>query len=131
DWIPYLLTGGHDAAKIKRNVCAAGHKALWAEDFEGLPPLTFFKAIDPLLEKYVLRFGKKVYSANESAGNLSEEWAGKLGLSTNVKVGIGAIDAHVGAVGGGIKPYFMSKVIGTSTCDMMVVPQNEFKDKVV
>lgn len=131
DWIPFVLTGGGKAVDIKRNVCAAGHKALWAEKFGGLPPVSFFGEVDACLEEYVLRFGKKVYSADRLAGSLDKEWAEKLGLSTEVKVGIGAIDAHVGAVGGGIKPYFMSKVIGTSTCDMMVVPKNEFKDKVV
>ncbi len=131
DWLPFLLTGGAKATDIKRNVCAAGHKALWANEFGGLPPVSFFKNIDPLLEKYVLHFGERVYSAGDLAGKLSKEWAERLDLSTEVKVGVGAIDAHVGAVGGGIKPYFMSKVIGTSTCDMMVVPKEEIKGKVI
>lgn len=131
DWVPFLLTGGTNADRLKRNVCAAGHKALWAEEFEGLPPKEFFSAIDPVLEKFVNRFGTAVSAADESAGNLSEEWADKLGLSTDVKVGIGIIDAHAGAVGGEIKPYYMSKVIGTSTCDMMVVPKADMKDKVI
>lgn len=127
DWMPFLLTGGTDARRICRNVCAAGHKGLWANEFDGLPPITFFEAVDPLLVPHAGRFGNKVYHAAQPAGNLSPTWADRLGLTTNVVVGIGAIDAHVGAVGGNIKPYYMSKVIGTSTCDMMVVPVDDIK----
>ncbi len=123
DWMPFLLTGGTDARQIKRNVCAAGHKALWSPAFDGLPPTDFFTAIDPLLTVYAQRYGDTVYATDQSAGRLCPEWANCLGLSTDVEVGIGAIDAHVGAVGGEIQPYYMSKVIGTSTCDMMVVPK--------
>lgn len=123
DWIPFYLTGGKDITQLKRNVTAAGHKGLWANEFNGLPPVSFFEAIHPLLVPFVGRFGKKVYSAIQTVGNLSEELASKFGLSTNIKVGVGSVDAHVGAVGGMIKPYYMSKVIGTSTCDMMVVPK--------
>jgi L-ribulokinase len=128
DWMPFLLTGGKAANEIKRNVCAAGHKGLWSPAFGGLPSPEFFESVDSLLTPFVLRFGKHVYSADKSAGTLSKEWAERLGLSTDVIVGIGAIDAHVGAVGGGIKPYFMSKVIGTSTCDMIVVPRPDMRN---
>lgn len=131
DWIPFLLTGGQNAIKIKRNVCAAGHKALWSEKFEGLPPVEFFLQIDPMLVPFAKNFGSTVYAAGQFAGNLCEEWAGRLGLHTNVAVGVGAIDAHAGAVGGGIRPYEMCKVIGTSTCDMLVVPEKEMQDVVV
>jgi len=127
DWMPFLLTGGDDARQIKRNVCAAGHKALWSASFGGLPAKEFFAAIDPMLGIYVERYGDRVYTADKSAGHLSVEWAKHLGLSTRVQVGIGAIDAHVGAVGGEIKPYYISKVIGTSTCDMMVVPSDQIE----
>jgi L-ribulokinase len=128
DWMPFLLTGGKDAAEIKRNVCAAGHKALWSDGFNGLPPVHFFESVDPLLAPFAQRFGRSVYAADRPAGQLCAEWAGRLGLSTAVVVGIGAIDAHMGAVGGVIQPYYMSKVIGTSTCDMIVVPKQEMKD---
>ncbi|WP_343539177.1 ribulokinase [Sphingobacterium thalpophilum] len=131
DWMPFLLTGGQDARLIRRNVCAAGHKALWSPDFGGLPPVAFFNSIDPMLEPYIRRYGDKVYTAVESAGYLCPEWAGRLGLSTTVLVGIGSIDAHVGAVGGEIKPFYMSKVIGTSTCDMMAVPKEDMKNLLV
>lgn len=127
DWMPFLLTGEKHASNIKRNVCAAGHKALWAEEFGGLPPEAFYRSIDPLLLPFRKDFGSAVYDAGQPAGMLSEEWAKRLGLSRNVAVGIGAIDAHMGAVGGRIRPYYLSKVIGTSTCDMMVVPEGEMK----
>ena len=128
DWVPFLLTGGKRAGEIKRNICAAGHKALWAEEFKGLPSEEFFDEIDSKLVPYFHRFGRSVYSAEDSAGYLCKEWAEKFGLSEAVKVGVGAIDAHIGAVGGQIQPYYMSKVIGTSTCDMMVVPKEDMKD---
>lgn len=127
DWMPFLLIGGTDAAELKRNVCAAGHKALWAKEFNGFPSPVFFEAIDPVLLPFLKRFGQKVYTAEQAAGTISWEWAARLGLPADVVVGIGAIDAHMGAVGGRIKPYYLSKVIGTSTCDMMVVPKSAMK----
>ncbi|HZI54841.1 MAG TPA: ribulokinase, partial [Chitinophagaceae bacterium] len=131
DWIPFLLTGGNDISKMKRGVCSAGHKALWAADFGGLPPNDFFASLDPLLDGFRSRLFDKTYTADEAAGNLSSEWANRLGLSTSVVVGVGAFDAHVGAVGGEIEPYHLSKVMGTSTCDMLVAPEHEVADKLV
>lgn len=127
DWMPFLLTGGRHASQMKRSVCAAGHKALWAAEFGGLPPDSFFATLDPLLKGFTSKLYSEVYTADQPAGHLSEEWAQRLGLSTEVLVGIGAIDAHMGAVGGQIEPYYLSKVIGTSTCDMLVVPKQEMK----
>lgn len=131
DWMPFLLTGGKQASKIKHGVCAAGHKALWAEEFGGYPPDFFFSGLDPILKGYVSRLSTETYTADKPAGNLCEEWAMRLGLSTNVLVGIGALDAHMGAVGGQIQPYYLSKVMGTSTCDMLVAPFDEIKDNLV
>ncbi|MDF2515233.1 MAG: ribulokinase [Sphingobacterium sp.] len=131
DYIPFLLTGGKHAAAIKRGVCAAGHKSLWAAEFGGLPPNTFFTDIDPLLDGMVDRLFTETYTADQPAGNLSAEWAERLGLSTSVIVGIGAFDCHMGAVGGQIEPYYLSKVMGTSTCDMLVAPKNEVQDRLV
>ena len=122
DWIPFLLTGGSRVSEIKRSVCAAGHKAMWANEHGGLPPKRFFTSLDPLLEKFELPFYTDVFTTDQVAGHLSTEWAEKLGLSTEVLIGVGALDAHVGSVGGQIAPFFLSKVIGTSTCDMLVVP---------
>ena len=131
DWIPFLLTGGKDIHQMKRGVCSAGHKALWAKDFGGLPPDDFFTSLDPLLNGFTSRLFKETYTADHSAGNLSEEWASRLGLSKDVIVGVGAFDAHMGAVGGQIEPYHLSKVMGTSTCDMLVAPNADMKGKLV
>ncbi|HVX00213.1 MAG TPA: ribulokinase, partial [Candidatus Babeliaceae bacterium] len=131
DWIPFLLTGGNDVHKMIRSVCAAGHKALWAKEFNGLPPDNFFASLDPLLDGCTSRLFTETYTSDKAAGRLSKEWAERLGLSGNVIVGVGAFDAHMGAVGGQIEPYHLSKVMGTSTCDMLVAPVDEVKDKLV
>lgn len=125
DWIPFLLTGGNNVASMKRSICAAGHKALFAKEFGGFPPNDFFKSLDPLLDGFTARLFNKAYTASESAGTLSKEWAERLGLPSDVVVGIGAFDAHMGAVGGQVEPYYLSKVMGTSTCDILVAPENE------
>ncbi|MFT3901997.1 MAG: ribulokinase [Niabella sp.] len=131
DWIPFLLAGGNDSAQIKRGVCSAGHKGLWSEYFDGFPPNEFFASLDPVLDGMVDKLPKETFTADKAAGKLCSEWAEKLGLTADVVIGIGAIDAHVGAVGGQIEPYYLSKVMGTSTCDMLVIPNDEFGDKLV
>jgi L-ribulokinase len=125
DWIPFLLTGGTDVHQMKRSVCAAGHKALWAEEWDGLPPNEFFASLDPLLNCFTSRLFKDAYTSDEVVGNISKEWAERLGLPEEVVIGVGAFDAHMGAVGGQIEPYYVSKVMGTSTCDMLVAPVDE------
>lgn len=131
DWVPFLLTGGNKAEEMKRSRCAAGHKALWAEEFAGLPPNSFFTALDPLLDGYTDKLFKDSYTSDVPAGNLNQEWADRLGLSTEVVIGVGAFDAHMGAVGGQIEPYYLSKVMGTSTCDILVAPSAEIEGKLV
>ncbi len=131
DWIPFLLTGGNDIHQMKRGICSAGHKSLWAAEFGGLPPDNFFSSWDGLLHGFTKKLFTKTYTSSEAAGNLSAEWAHRLGLSTNVVIGIGAFDCHMGAVGGQIEPYHLSKVMGTSTCDMLVAPMREVKGKLV
>ncbi|TDQ08774.1 ribulokinase [Pedobacter metabolipauper] len=131
DWIPFLLTGGTSADEMKRSRCAAGHKALWAEEFGGLPPNDFFTALDPVLDGYTGRLFKETYTSDQAAGSLSAEWAERLGLTTAVKVGVGAFDAHMGAVGGQIEPYFLCKIMGTSTCDILVAPQEDMEGKLI
>jgi L-ribulokinase len=122
DWIPFLLTGGVRLSQMKWSVCAAGHKALWSEEFGGFPPDSFFTGVDPLLAGVVNRLPKKTYTSDQAAGVISTEWADRLGLPADTVIGVGAFDAHMGAVGGQIQPYFLSKVMGTSTCDMLVAP---------
>ncbi len=131
DWIPFLLTGGRHVNAMRRGVCGAGHKALYAAEFGGLPPDEFFTAIDPLLGGFRSRLFDKVYTAADPAGRLSAEWAERLGLHTAVTVGVGAFDAHMGAVGGQIAPYHLSKVMGTSTCDMLVAPMEDMEGRLV
>jgi L-ribulokinase len=131
DWIPFLLTGGRDLSVMKRNVCTAGHKALWSEEWNGFPPESFFSSLDPLLSGYASLLPRKTYTADQAAGTLSGSWAARLGLNPDVIVGIGAMDAHMGAVGGQIEPYYMSKVMGTSTCDMVVAPVADMQGKFV
>lgn len=131
DWIPFLLTGGRRAADIRRGVCSAGHKSLWAAEFGGLPPDEFFTSLDPLLKGFTTRLFKDTYTADKPAGRLSAEWAERLGLAADVVIGVGAFDAHMGAVGGQIEPYHLSKVMGTSTCDMLVAPKADMEGKLV
>ena len=131
DWIPFVLTGGTDVKNLKRSVCSAGHKALWAADYGGFPPNEFFASLDASLDGFTSKLPKDTFASDTAAGTLSPEWAAKLGLTTDVVVGIGAFDAHMGAVGGQIEPYYLSKVMGTSTCDMLVAPKDEFGDRLV
>lgn len=131
DWIPFLLTGGTDVHQMKRSVCSAGHKALWAAEFGGLPANEFFSSLDPLLENFTSRLFSNTYCADQPAGRISAEWSKRLGLPGDVVIGVGAFDAHMGAVGGQIEPYFLSKVMGTSTCDMLVAPLDEVSGKLV
>lgn len=131
DWIPFVLTGGKNLKDLKRGICAAGHKALWSESFDGYPPNEYFAAIDPLLDRFTEKMYQNIYSTDSVAGKIAPEWSEKLGLPLDVTIGIGAFDAHVGAVGGQIEPFYLSKVMGTSTCDMMVVSAKDLNNKCV
>ena len=126
DWMPAFLTGNTDVMTVKRSRCAAGHKAMWHQEFGGLPSQAFLAQLDPKLGELRDHLYQETYTTDETAGNLSAEWAAKLGLPKAVKVGVGALDAHLGAIGTGIEPYSLVKVMGTSTCDMVVVPTEEF-----
>ncbi|WP_299577969.1 ribulokinase [uncultured Sunxiuqinia sp.] len=131
DWIPAVLTGNTRPKTLKRSRCAAGHKAMWHDAFGGLPSEEFLTALDPMLGGLRDRLYKETFTCDVAVGNLSQEWADKLGLSTNVVIGVGAFDAHLGAIGAEIEPYHLSKVMGTSTCDMLVAPMEEIGDKLV
>jgi len=131
DWIPALLTGITDPMQLKRSRCAAGHKAMWHAQFEGLPSEEFLSRLDPGLSGIRSRLYSDTYTCEVKAGHLNAEWAKRLGLSENVVVGVGSFDAHIGALGGEIKPYFLSKIMGTSTCDILIAPSEEVGDKFV
>ncbi|MDR0865489.1 MAG: ribulokinase [Candidatus Symbiothrix sp.] len=131
DWLPALITGKTRPADLVRGRCAAGHKALWHPSWGGLPPEEFLTAINPLLAGFRSRLFEETYPSNTQVGRLTEEWAKRLGLSTNVAVAAGAFDCHFGAVGAEITPGAFVRVIGTSTCDVMVVPYEEIGDKLI
>jgi L-ribulokinase len=104
---------------------------MWHSDFDGLPSEEFLTRLDPLLKGVRDRLYHETYTCEVKVGNLTAEWAKRLGLSESVVVGAGSFDAHLGAIGGEIKPYYLSKVMGTSTCDMLIAPMNEMKDKLI
>ncbi|MBN1782455.1 ribulokinase [bacterium] len=131
DWIPALLTGVRDVHDIKRGRCAAGHKAMWHESWGGLPSEEFLVKLDPLLAGLRDRLFSETYTSDVSAGQLSPEWASRLGLKPEVAVSVGAFDAHMGAVGGGSKPFYLTKIVGTSTCDVVTAPMDKFGNKFI
>jgi len=124
DWMTLLLTGQKSLNAVKRSRCAMGHKAMWHQSFEGCyPPSDFLSRLDTKLVKILKSLGSETYTSDQSAGPLSEEWAKRLGIPAGIPVAVGAYDAHMGAVGGGVKPGWLVKVLGTSTCDMIVGPK--------
>jgi len=125
DWIPAMLVGDTKPDHLKCSVCAAGHKALYNEQWGGLPDAEFLDSLSSGLGELRNRHYSKAYPAEEKAGNLSSDWAEKLGLSTDVSVAVGAFDAHMGAVGAGSQIGRLVKILGTSTCDVMVWPNKE------
>jgi L-ribulokinase len=131
DWLPAVLTGDTNPLTLKRGRCSAGHKAMWHESFDGLPSEAFLTKLDPALKGLRSRLYRYTYTSDCVAGTLSLPWAKKLGLGENVVVGVGAFDAHMGAVGAQIKPYVMSKVMGTSTCDMLIAPTQKTGKKLI
>jgi L-ribulokinase len=131
DWIPAVLTGNTNPIEIKRSRCAAGHKAMWHKDFGGLPDQAFLTKLDPLLNDLRSRLYSDTFTCDTEVGTITTEWAKKLGIPETVKIGAGAFDAHLGAVGGEIKAYNLIKVMGTSTCDMIIAPLDENGEKLV
>ena len=131
DWMPALLTGNTKPETLLRSRCAAGHKAMWHASWGGLPSEEFLVKLDPLLTGYRARLFSETWSSDTVAGKLTAEWAEKLGLTTHVAVAVGAFDAHLGAVGAQIVPGACVRVIGTSTCDMMVSSYEEMGDKLI
>ena len=125
DFIPGFITGNLDPDTIPRGICAAGHKAMFHDDWNGLPSEAFLKKLDPDLVAVRQRYAAKSMAADEKAGYLTAEVAKKVGLPAGIPVAVGAFDAHLGAVGAGIKPGTLVKIIGTSTCDMMVAPMDK------
>ncbi|MFC5871937.1 L-ribulokinase [Chryseobacterium arachidis] len=131
DYLTFLLSDNQDLATFKRSRCAAGHKAMWHESWDGLPSKEFLGQLDSSLAELRDRLYDKTYTSDEVAGNLNEEWATKLGLTTNTVIAVGTFDAHSGAVGAKVEENTLIRIMGTSTCDIMVAPNEIIGDKTV
>jgi L-ribulokinase len=125
DFVPAVLAGIDNPSEIQRCVCAAGHKALYADSWGGLPPADFLARLDPRLAAIRPRLFERAYAADRPAGQLTAEWAGTFGLRAGIPIAMGGFDAHYGAVGSGIRSGTFVKIIGTSTCDCAVAPASE------
>lgn len=131
DWLPALITGTENPLTLYRSRCAAGHKSMWHKQWDGLPPQDFLSALDPLLDGYRERLYTNTYTSDVAVGTLTPDWAKRLGLSTEVKVGVGAFDCHMGAVGGEVTPNVLARAIGTSTCDIMIAPYEQIGENLI
>jgi L-ribulokinase len=120
-----MLTGTEAPDKLTVGVCAAGHKAMYNDDWGGYPDAEFLSKLDPKLSELRSRLRPKAESIDKTVGNLTPEWAKRTGLPAGIPVAVGAFDAHLGGVGSGIAPGTLVKIIGTSTCDMMVAPAGQ------
>lgn len=125
DLMTYLLIEDKDLKRFKRSRCAAGHKAMWHHDWEGLPPTAFLEKLDPYLGTLRGNLYEDTYTSDEIAGSLDPDWAQRLGLSPATQIAVGTFDAHAGAVGAKIDEHALVRVMGTSTCDIMVATQQE------
>ncbi|MDR0533648.1 MAG: ribulokinase [Verrucomicrobiales bacterium] len=121
DFIPSLLAGVSDPKKIVRSICPAGHKALYCDEWNGLPDKKFLAMLHHKLAELRDRLYDKAHDATVSAGKLCPEWAEKLGLPVGIPIAIGEMDVHYGSIGSGIEEGVLVKAIGTSTCDCAVV----------
>ena len=131
EWMPALLTGVQSAKEIVRSRCACGHKTMWHPKWNGLPSEEFLTTLDPLLAGFRDRLFSETETADKPVGKLTPEWAERLGLSTDVVVAGGAYDCHMGAVGAAVTPHTFVRIIGTSTCDVMVADYQEIGDRLI
>ena len=123
DMVNAVLCGITQPKKIIRSVCAAGHKWMWVEKLNGFPPEDFLVEVDPLFKGILSRLDSPVETSFEIAGNLSEEWAAKLGLKAGIPLPVGAFDAHWDAIGAGVREGDVVNVVGTSTCIMAIAKE--------
>lgn len=131
DLITFMLTHEKDLKTFKRSRCAAGHKAMWHPHWDGLPADEFLEKLDPYLTEVKQHLYTETYTSDEPAGTLDPEWAARLGLSENVVVAVGTFDAHAGAVGAEVDEFTLVRVMGTSTCDIIVSSKEVVGDNTV
>ena len=131
DLMTYILVENKDLKSFKRSRCAAGHKAMWHESWNGLPSKEFLGQLDPYLASIQDRLFEKTFTSDQVAGTLSSAWSKKLGLGTDTVIAVGTFDAHAGAVGAKIEEHTLVRVMGTSTCDIMVSSKELLGDKTV
>jgi len=125
DYVPAALTGTEHPDKFIAGVCAAGHKAMWNAKWGGYPDTEFLSKLNPKLAQLRSRLTPRVCSIDKSVGGLTAAWAKKTGLTAGIPVAVGAFDAHLGAVGSGVAPGCLVKIIGTSTCDIAISPNTK------
>lgn len=128
DYMTYLLVGSPALTTFRRSRCAAGHKALWHRSWGGLPSADFLSTFDPYIGKLRARLYKDTYTSDMSAGHLSADWAARLGLTTECVVAVGTFDAHAGAVGAEVQIGTLVRVMGTSTCDIIIASSTSMAD---
>lgn len=122
DWLPAVLAGDTHPDRIKRGICAAGHKGMFHPSWGGYPDAEFLGELDVRLIPLRETLPNAAFCVGEVAGSLSAGWAARTGLKAGIPISVGALDAHLGGIGSGIRPGVLVKNIGTSTCDMMIVP---------
>lgn len=122
DYVPAALSGTEAPDNFTAGVCAAGHKAMWNARWGGYPDAKFLAKLDPRLASLRTRLTTRFATVDRPVGGLTLEWARKTGLTPGIPIAVGAFDAHLGAVGAGITPGALVKIIGTSTCDIAVTP---------
>ena len=120
DWIPATLCGISDVSAVRRRVCAAGHKGMFHPSWGGYPDEEFLTSLEPALAAVRRTLPDEAWGVEHAVGTLDGEWAASFGLVEGIPVAVGAFDAHLGAVGSGIKAGRLVKIVGTSTCDIMV-----------
>ena len=125
DFVPAALTGTLAPGQFTAGVCAAGHKAMWNAQWGGYPDAAFLAKLNPKLAQLRSRLTPRVHSIDRAAGGLTPAWAEKTGLPAGIPVAVGAFDAHLGAVGSGVAPGTLVKIIGTSTCDIAISPNTK------